>query len=119
MSSIVYQTDKRSGSVYAYQVESIRNPETNKCEPKRTYLGRVDPISHEIIGKAPSGKKNRTGLSKKYLDSVEKDIQDKMDSMEKEIENLRTELEKVKADRKRDTQLFDSIVDMIHQRQDS
>jgi hypothetical protein len=119
MASIVYQTDKRSGSVYAYQVDSVRNPETNKCEPKRTYLGRVDPISHEIISKAPAGKRNRSGLSQKYLDSVDKDIQDKMDSMEKEIEYLRIELEKVTADRKRDSQVFDSIVDLIHQRQNS
>jgi hypothetical protein len=53
------------------------------------------------------------------LDSVDKDIQDKMDSMEKEIEYLRIELEKVTADRKRDSQVFDSIVDLIHQRQNS
>lgn len=60
MSSIVYQTNKTTGSVYAYEAESYRDPVTKKPKSRRKYLGRVDPITKKIIPKAEDGKRNRS-----------------------------------------------------------
>ena len=62
VSSIVYQTDRRSGSTYAYLSEPTRDPETGRPSQKRTYLGRVDPETGEIVPKAAPGRRNRSRL---------------------------------------------------------
>lgn len=62
MSCIVYQTNKKTGVVYAYESESYRDPVTKKPKSKRTYLGRVDPDTNLIIPKAEEGKRNRSNL---------------------------------------------------------
>ena len=62
MSSIVYQTDRRSGSTYAYFSEPTRDPETGRPSQRRTYLGRVDPETGEIVPKAAPGRRNRSRL---------------------------------------------------------
>ena len=59
MSSIVYHTDSKTGNKYAYESRSYRDPETKKVKTQKTYLGRVDPITNEIIPKAEPGKRNR------------------------------------------------------------
>lgn len=51
MSCIVYQTNKRTGSTYAYRSESYRDPETGKPRSRREYLGRIDPETGEIMPK--------------------------------------------------------------------
>ena len=60
MSSIVYQKDRRSGSTYAYRSEPARDPVTGKATQIRTYLGRVDPETGEIVPKAAPGRRNRS-----------------------------------------------------------
>ena len=59
MSCIVYVTNKKTNAKYAYRSESYRDPVTKKPKSKRTYLGRVDPETNEIIPKATNGKRNR------------------------------------------------------------
>lgn len=59
MSSIVYQTNKANGNVYAYESESYRDPISKKPRCRRKYLGRVDPETKLIIPKAEDGKRNR------------------------------------------------------------
>ena len=58
VSSIVYQTDRRSGSTYAYRSEPTRDPKTGRPSQRRTYLGRVDPETGEIVPKAAPGRRN-------------------------------------------------------------
>lgn len=60
MSCIVYLTNKKTNTKYAYRSESYRDPVTKKPKSRRTYLGRVDPVTNEIIPKAAEGKRNRT-----------------------------------------------------------
>ena len=60
MPSIVYQTDKRSGSTYAYRSTSFRDPDTGRPRSRREYLGRVDPATGEIVPKAGGGRRNRS-----------------------------------------------------------
>lgn len=54
MACIVHRRDPKSGSVYAYSSRSYRDPETKRVKTEKTYLGRVDPETGEII---VSGKK--------------------------------------------------------------
>ena len=64
MAFTVFQTNKKTGTVYAYEQETYRDPQTKKNKVKRTYLGRVDPDTKCIIPKADSGKHNRTSVEK-------------------------------------------------------
>ena len=57
MATIVYQTNKNNGKVYAYRSESYRDPVTKKPRSRRTYLGRVDPSTKRIIPKGEKGKR--------------------------------------------------------------
>ena len=56
MSCIVYQTDRKTGNVHAYSSVSHRDPVTKKVKTAKTYLGRVDPVTNEIIPKAKIAK---------------------------------------------------------------
>lgn len=62
MSCIVYQTNKKTGTRYAYRSVSYRDPVTGTPKSKRTYLGRVDPVTGEIIPKGTAGTHNTTPL---------------------------------------------------------
>jgi transposase len=46
---IIYQTNKQTGITYAYQNESYWDKEKQQSRAKRKLLGKVDPISSEII----------------------------------------------------------------------
>ena len=70
MASIVYRTNKKNGVVYAFRSESYRDPVTKQPKSRRTYLGRVDPVTKEIIPKAEDGKRNRAKLGES-LDAAE------------------------------------------------
>lgn len=49
MSCVVYQTNKKTGYVYAYESVSYRDPVTRMPKSKRTFIGRVDPITKELL----------------------------------------------------------------------
>ena len=51
MSSIVYQTDHKTGVKYAYESVSYWDKDKQQPRSKRKYLGRVDPETGEIIAK--------------------------------------------------------------------
>ncbi len=67
MAFIVYQTNSKTGTVYAYSQEAYRDPVTKRPKSKKTYLGRVDPVTKQIIKKNTEGKRNRQKLG---LDAV-------------------------------------------------
>ncbi len=64
MSCIVYITNKKNNTKYAYRSESYRDPVTKQPKSRRTYLGRVDPVTNEIIPKAEKGRRNRIPVGK-------------------------------------------------------
>lgn len=47
--AIVYQTDKRTGITYAYQSISHWDKEKKQSRAKRTLIGRVVPVSGEVV----------------------------------------------------------------------
>ena len=67
MACIVYRTDS-GGRVYAYSSESYWDKEKQQPRSKRTYLGRVNPETGEII-KGRSGGKNYKPKSDEAHDS--------------------------------------------------
>ena len=71
MASTVYQTNKKTGVVYAYHSESYRDPITKQPKVRRTYLGRVDPETHLIIPKAEEGKRNTSKIGNKMEEAVQ------------------------------------------------
>ena len=93
MSCIVYQTNKKTGVVYAYESESYRDPVTRKPTSRRTYLGRVDPVTKAIIGKAEAGKRNRMKICEEARAQENKTVKESA----KRVEELEMELEKLKA----------------------
>lgn len=100
MAYIIYQTNKKTGIKYAYRSESYRDPETKKPKSRRTYLGRVDPITNEIIPKADTGKRNRSPV---VDDSVSEEIRSELRTknntikqLEQQVSTCRTMLEDMK-----------------------
>lgn len=55
MSSIVYQIDKKTGAKYAFESVSYWDKDKKQPRSKRKYLGKVDPITGDII---PSRKRS-------------------------------------------------------------
>ena len=92
MSSIVYQTDRRSVSTYAYRSEPVRDPVTGRPSQRRTYLGRVDPETGEIVPMAAKGKRNRVGEAPQEPLTVAESS-----SLRDESERLRAEVLRLQA----------------------
>ena len=93
----IYCTNKKTGVTHAYASESYRDPVTKKTKARRTYLGRVDPVTKMIIPKAPPGSRNRTKLSEvddgmKLPPEVKRMIASQTDA----IASLRAELDALK-----------------------
>lgn len=63
MACIVYHTDS-GGRVYAYSSESYWDKEKHQPRSKRTYLGRVNPETGEIIKGRAGGKNYKPPKSK-------------------------------------------------------
>lgn len=61
MAAVVYQKNKKTGAVYAYESESYWDKEKKQPRSRRRYLGKIDPITNEIIptvtAQAPEPKK--------------------------------------------------------------
>jgi hypothetical protein len=47
--AIIHQHDKRSGITYAYESHSYWDKDKKMTRAKRTLIGRVDPVSGEIV----------------------------------------------------------------------
>lgn len=65
MAAIIQQTDKRSGITYAYESVSYWDKEKKQSRAKRTLIGRVDPLSGEIVPTDGRGKKNKACVEEK------------------------------------------------------
>ena len=90
MACIVYQTNKKTNTKYAYRSESYRDPVTKKPKSRRTYLGRVDPDTNEIIPKAEKGKRNRSAI-----DNSSSRSKNRNSSEQTNIETLRQLMEHI------------------------
>lgn len=96
--AIVYQHDKRSGITYAYESVSYYDKEIKHSRSKRTLIGRVDPITKEIVPtdgrnkkRTPKDpKKEATAKQVKQLTEENLQLREQVKSLTKEIARLRT-----------------------------
>ena len=56
MAAIVYQTNKKTGVTYAYESTSYWDKDKQQSRAKRTCIGRVDPVTKQIIPTRPKKK---------------------------------------------------------------
>ena len=99
MSCIVYQTDKRTGIKYAYESISYWDKEKKQPRSKRKYLGKVDPVSGEIITSRDK-KRSIAGNGQGENDTAESAItqlQKELLEKDTQIETLRKELQALTA----------------------
>lgn len=101
MSCIVYITNKKTNIKYAYRSESYRDPVTKQPKSHRTYLGRVDPVTNEIIPKAEKGKRNRIPLGKDASEAYEPQSvpskQVNISKLQQQLEYLRKQQDELKS----------------------
>jgi hypothetical protein len=56
MSSLVYCKNKSNGVTYVYENISTWNKETKKCDTKRKCIGKLNPMTKEVM---PTGKRGK------------------------------------------------------------
>ena len=99
--SIVYQHDKRSGITYAYESVSYYDKEKKHSRSKRTLIGRVDPVTKEIVptdgrNKNRSSKDPEKEASSKQLKKLTEEnlqLKEQVKSLSKEVARLRALLD--------------------------
>ena len=95
MSSIVYQTDKKTGTKYAFESISYWDKDKKQPRSKRKYLGKVDPDTGEII---PSrGRSTHSEDTKPTEANDLKALYAEIKKKDKIIDDLRQELEEMNA----------------------
>ena len=58
--AIVTQTDKRTGITYAYETQYYWDKEKQQSRAKRVCVGKVDPVTNEILPTRGRSKKKET-----------------------------------------------------------
>lgn len=90
MACIVYQTDKKTGIKYAYESISYWDKEKKQPRSKRKYIGKVDPVTGEIIR---SGEKSvlseDTTASMKALKNQITERDNRISALENELITLK------------------------------
>ena len=106
MSSIVYQTDKKTGIKYAYESTSYWDKEKKQPRSKRRYLGKVDPETGEII---PCRKEdNPIRISEEDATEIVR-LRTTIAEQERKITLLEAELQKAKASLDDQTRILKEI----------
>lgn len=110
MSSIVYHTDSKTGNKYAYESKSYRDPVTKKVKTKKTYLGRVDPVTDEIIPKAEHGKRNRHP-STRQIQQVSEETAKQIAYLSDEVNALKTTISSLNSQLKAKEEFVQTILE--------
>ena len=116
MSSIVYRTDEKTGNKYAYESRSFRDPVTKKVKTKKTYLGRVDPLTDEIIPKAEPGKRNRQP-STRQIQQVSEETSKQISALTDEVSTLKTKVSTLNAQLEKKEKFVQAILKVSAQYQ--
>ena len=54
--------DKRTGTTYVYEVtENTWSSERKRCEQKRKLIGKIDPVTGDIVPTGPRGRHKKEG----------------------------------------------------------
>jgi molecular chaperone GrpE (heat shock protein) len=116
MASIVYWKNKKNGYVYAYSSESYWDKEKQSPRSRRTYLGRVDPDTGEIIKGTRKAKAQEKVIKEKNIQDIEndviRDLRGQVDHLREEISRLEGEVREYKSKYQRAGQLAQAIIDI-------
>ncbi len=122
MSCIVYITNKKTNTKYAYRSESYRDPETKQPKSRRTYLGRVDPETNEIIPKAGKGKRNRNPIGNdaspvpiQNIDNTASSSSINFNELQRQVELLQNQQDELKSKIRSIDVLISNIYSLVHE----
>ena len=104
MSFTVYQTNKKTGVVYAYLQTAYRDPVTGRPKSKRTYLGRVDPVTKKVVPKGTDGRRNRSKLGTQTILDEDRELSTKGICNQEEVDLIKSQrllIEKLSAENNR------------------
>ena len=126
MSYIIY-LKKDDSHVYAYQATSYRDPVTLKPKSKRTYIGRVDPITHEFLNPDDAKKLHKDNPDNtKEAHDVQKPVKSaasqndssavarELNKINKTIQSQQAILDSLRKEQKEIRKLFEVIERAIH-----
>lgn len=117
MSSIVYYRNSKTNRTYAYEVEAKWNSEKGYSVPKRKYLGRVDPVTNEII--PSTGKPGRPTKAKPIGNdsaenvSRENELEQKLADCSRVIMELKQEISRLKKKDEQEKQTLKKISQLV------
>nr|MBQ4456156.1 hypothetical protein [Clostridia bacterium] len=117
MSSIVYYRNSKTNRTYAYEVEAKWNSEKGYSVPKRKYLGRVDPVTNEII--PSTGKPGRPTKAKPIGNdsaenvSRENELEQKLADCSRIIMELKQEISRLKKKDEQEKQTLKKISQLV------
>ena len=98
MATIIKHTDKRSGITYAYESVSYWDKEKKMSRSKRKLIGRVDPVTGEIV--PTDGRNRKNSPYQKPVETEETRILEEIKPMKtaalrKEVVRLRLEVKRL------------------------
>lgn len=105
MSCIVYQTKKKTGEKYAYESISYWDKEKKQPRSKRKYIGKVDPVTGEII------KPRKFSAQLPHTDSA--DDRMAIEYLKKELTQKDTQIECLRNELKNLTVKYDKAIEII------
>lgn len=104
MSCIVYQTDAKTGTRYAYESVSYWDKEKQQPRSTRKYLGRVDETTGEIIRK-----KERSGHSEEK-DGLDEPVASELSVLREKIKERDATIASLKAEIKAKDKRYKKLV---------
>ena len=104
--SVQYYKNSKTGRTYAYESVAKWDPEKGYSVPERKYLGRVDPVTNEIIpttgkpGRRPgTGKSSKSKGSQENAQNEIQALQEQIEKSKQIIEELRIQIQKMEKER--------------------
>jgi len=108
--AIVKQLDKRTGNTYVYTSESYWDKEKKQPRSKRTLIGKLDPVTGEIV---PTGK---SGRHKQPIDPTVAPITDSVELLalkDKEINDLKAQIRILQREREEIKTTLNIVMDRL------
>lgn len=105
MPTIAYYRNSKTGRTYAYSCENVWDEQKGAHVLQRTYLGRVDPTTNEVI--PSTGKPGRKRSATKDPDALAaqnnlvEELKLKLSRAEKTIQDLSREIGELRKDQQR------------------
>lgn len=111
MSSIVYLTNKKSGTKYAYSSVSYYDKEKKQPRNKRKLLGIVDPVTGEIV--PTSRQRKKTAESNTDYRKLYEKSESLCEKQKKEIDSLHSQINDLVSENKKLSARLQKAIDVL------